>query len=250
MFYKARDKRRRILMGITSIRVLTYNPWYLRGGVKMRSLIAKNFAVALGYLLCLWTLPGCGGGLVLKGTVFSGENTPVNDATITAKNVGGETTYTVDTDKNGRYEIKGIKPGNYDLMAERGGYTKDEKSEELIVEHSEINFILNPLVTITGSIKAPDGTLMADTELLISSANGTSINVRTDVNGKFEVKDITPGEYTIRVYAGETSQSFGLTFGENKKSADIVLEEVTESSPIAPELREDVPGRGDSVPMD
>ena len=216
----------------------------------MNNLITKHYVVALGCLICLWAFSGCGGGLVLKGAVLNVENAPVEGAMITAKNVGGEVTYSANTDKSGKYEIKGIKPGNYDLMAEREGHTGDEKSEELIVEHREINFTLNPMVTITGNIRQPDGTPLADTELLISSASGTSINVRTDVNGKFEAKDITPGEYTIRVYAGDNSQSFNLRFGENKKSADIVLEEVTESSPIAPELREDVPGRGDTMPMD
>jgi len=209
-----------------------------------------TYIAALGCLICLWALSGCGGGLVLKGTVLSAEKTPVQDAAITVKNVGGELTYNVVSDKNGKYEIKGIKPGNYDVIAEHHEYTKDEKSEELIVEHREINFTLTPQFTVTGTILQPDGTPLADKELLISSASGASINVRTDVNGKFEVKDITPGEYTIRVYAGDGSQTFNLTFGENKKSADIALEEVTKSTPIDSKLREDVPGRGDTVPID
>jgi len=223
----------------------------------MKNLIAKvrhiglyPLAVALGCLVCLWTFSGCGGGLVLKGTVLSVEKTPIREAKITVKNVGGEITYDTVSDKNGKYEIKGIKAGNYDLMAEHHEYNKNQKSEELIVEHREINFTLTPQFTITGSIQQPDGTPLADKELLISSASGASINVRTDVNGKFEVKDITPGEYTIRVYAGDSSQTFNLTFGENKKSADIVLEEVTKSAPIDYELHKDVRGEDRHVPMD
>ncbi len=61
--------------------------------------------------------------------------------------------------------------------------------------------------SIHGQVLDPSGASVADATILLTGADGQSKGGTADKSGNFEVKDIPPGTYTVKVFAGGSRYS-------------------------------------------
>ncbi|MCX7047814.1 MAG: carboxypeptidase regulatory-like domain-containing protein [Candidatus Sumerlaeota bacterium] len=150
-------------------------------------------------------------GMVVGEVTLQGEM----DHSVTLVFLGG-TNYSAYTDKNGFFKITGIAPGQYDVIAQREGYTKKTLDDMRVDEnHPGIqNFRIIPVTlsrrkVVAEVIEKQLGALMgvaryADRD----DHSGISIHVInsvasavTDESGNFAIQNAEPGPYTLRISA-------------------------------------------------
>ena len=105
----------------------------------------------------------------LTGTVTSSQNfVPIKDAVVTIVNENG--IGIANTDNEGKYSIRGVSPGIYDVSVFGVGY---QGEEEPIIEEKAVNITLGSITT-KDFVLIPQGSLSSN--LSITSFSATSIN--------------------------------------------------------------------------
>jgi protocatechuate 3,4-dioxygenase beta subunit len=171
-----------------------------------------------------------GSGAALAGTVRSTSRQPLAGAKVTAVSAGGA--MSVYTDGTGSYLFKGVKQGNYRLLANKAGFREaawsvpvrgaSREVHDFMLEKSsaEIQKVLSvrPLTTPGGARSSGAATrerppLGAKGHLVGAvrdRASGKPIDsvairvfgqrtVRTDRQGSYQISDLPPGTYRITV---------------------------------------------------
>ena len=95
----------------------------------------------------------------ITGTVVDPMEAVISDATITAKSQNSEQVFEATTDENGKYLLRNLPVGIYEVRASRAAF-KDSVVSQVVVRSSElvrVNFILEvgtvaEVVTITGGV--------------------------------------------------------------------------------------------------
>jgi protocatechuate 3,4-dioxygenase beta subunit len=177
-------------------------------------------------LLYLQALPASAQKTRIAGELKHYEDDPVegfepvrNIIGAKVKIVGEKKTYEVFTDKNGIYEIYGLPPGQYSIEPETplslrvrfpivygdSVYTADRKMKVVLKEKScaGVHFVYSADTSIGGTIFGADGRPMPRVCLNLmpkdKPAESNWIFDCTDEQGRYEMKDIPPGEYLINV---------------------------------------------------
>ncbi len=169
----------------------------------------------------------------VSGTVFDKKNKKLENVTVSYSGTeeGSEL-----TDANGFYEITGISPGKYDLKAGKHGYV-DSGVRVVNVEekklHTGINFELRPegkgLASIKGRVheSGPEGIKKAIKGAVVEFAGPVSGSVKTNRAGRYLIKGLSSGEYTLKVthkdYKDSSDRVVEVT-GEEKVYEGIVFE--------------------------
>jgi hypothetical protein len=131
-----------------------------------------------------------GRGATLRGKVTTSLGTPVVQATVSL-DVGfkehGGLAY---TRHDGSFEIAGIAPGDYTL-------TVDWRNQQDITIDGDTthDIVLEAKGAITGVVVDGAGAPLADVE--VSGRGSRSVAARTDAAGRFAMRDVEPGEYTL-----------------------------------------------------
>jgi hypothetical protein len=167
----------------------------------------------------LETIPPVGSGGQVYGTVIHweydlAEGHPIAEGPFQGIPVslrGPAGVFAATTDTNGRYEIRGVPPGSYDLQAQPPKpFRQSERPWQIELRDPRACFAADLGVRydgrIRGSIVGGDGRPAADMTVEIRHANlaGSSglipsLDVRTDDFGIFEFTDVSPGRYVVGV---------------------------------------------------
>jgi hypothetical protein len=130
----------------------------------------------------------------------------------------------VSTDADGRYEARGLKPGEYRLFVRAPGYVAAQYGQRQAGEDgtgvevrggqitSRVDVRLQPAGIISGRIFADSGEGLAGVEIeLLAKRSGTGGAMppavgfaQTEASGVFQVGDLQEGEYYVRAYVGPT----------------------------------------------
>ena len=158
---------------------------------------------------------------VLKGQVMASTGTPVRRAQVRAMSMEGRGGGVTSTDNEGRFEIKELPAGRFNISASKGGFvtgqfgqrrpgdpgTPIELSEGQIAE--KVNFTLSRGSVISGKIVDDGGEPVSGTQVsamryaFVAGArrlvpgNGEGGNDRTDDQGSFRLYGLPPGDYFI-----------------------------------------------------
>ena len=188
-----------------------------------RSALIENAADDLRYLQAL---PASAQKTRLSGALERYENDPVKGLTrdenlsgVKVKVSDGQKTYEVYTDNDGAYEIYGLPPGQYDVQPEippglklrfkfRYGELDSSGGKRVKVALREkscanVDFTFSADTSISGKVFGADGRAMPNVCLSLQPKGKTVVDNSlfdcADEQGRYELRDIPPGEYIIVV---------------------------------------------------
>lgn len=163
------------------------------------------------------------GQVKMEGTASENRNgmVPVENAKILV--AGANKTFEAITDAQGNFKIAGMPPSKYKVRIELPKGLSIYNPEQEIEVHdrgcARASFYLEPDTRITGKVLDSQGLPAADVlmELVPTSRDdGSPDYVKTDKNGRYEMKLVRPGKYLLGVRvagsAGATWMPYPQTF--------------------------------------
>jgi len=129
--------------------------------------------------------------------------------------------------RNGRFEIRGVPPGEYTLIAairDENGNRSGRASVDVADRNvDDIPIVIDPALDLSGHVKLDDevpGDRLSKTALLLSSIDDVSVSAQIKADsktGEFAVPHLAPGKYMLEV-------------GLSTQSADVFIAEATQGN--------------------
>jgi protocatechuate 3,4-dioxygenase beta subunit len=153
-------------------------------------------------------------GAEIKGRVLARAGTPIEDANIWARNVGGaaraKTTWGSDRSaRDGTYSLKGLKAAKYKIetSSDKGNAPKDGwKLDVTAGAVIEKDLVLEDGGVIKGTVVDAQGKAVAGVNVRALSVSGTTSwndsNVRTGADGSFVLDNVEAGSYRVLAHRG------------------------------------------------
>lgn len=149
------------------------------------------------------------------------------------------TTYSATVDSNGMFEITGVEPGNYYLVATKDGFIPNqpvlvtvEKGKVFSVDSI---VLVNERVTVKGSIVLDGSASHEGVAVLLSNkdSNGGSPSTTTNERGEYTFSDVAPGTYRVIAsrdgFATETTDYFDIEASVDRTIDVVTLKVATRS---------------------
>ncbi|HKE55696.1 MAG TPA: carboxypeptidase-like regulatory domain-containing protein [Pyrinomonadaceae bacterium] len=201
-----------------------------------RSTRIDNPADAAEDLLYLRALPSAQEKTRFSGSLRHYEDDPVKGFSVSeylmgvkVKIVGAKQTYEAYTDRNGVFEVYDLPPGKYSVMpdiprglkvrfpmlygeVDRSTLTKDPLVVLKEKSCASVGFVFSSNTSISGTLFGADGQVLPNVCLNLTPKDMANkknwLFDCTDKDGKYEVKDIPPGDYVMIVnFYGEISSN-------------------------------------------
>ncbi len=154
--------------------------------------------------------------VTLTGRVLDARSSrPVIDAAVTATKAergqmgpgfgGGRGRGTIQTDADGRFEIKGLSAGKVRVEVRHPSYADGNEVVDLSEEGGTVDIKLDKGSSLSGLVRFEDGRVVADAEVFLQAAGqartgfmggGDSV-AATDSSGRFQFKNLSAGRYTL-----------------------------------------------------
>lgn len=141
---------------------------------------------------------------VVRGTVRQASN-PARGALIKFKRSDdGTEPYSRISDINGRFELRGAKPGRYRISASLTGSPPSDEQEIAVTEGSdhEIEIAFRSAAgqapqngTVQGTVTDPNGTPVNGAKVALLQGNAEKFTKTTDAAGKYKIDAVPAGEY-------------------------------------------------------
>jgi hypothetical protein len=101
------------------------------------------------------------------------------------------------TDAQGRFEIRGLPHGKYQVIAEaQAGKLRGRQQAE---PDADVTIVAAGVTTLSGTVKGPKGPPSLFTVIL----DGPTDTQRTFTDGKFEIGRVDPGNYTVKIESSD-----------------------------------------------
>ena len=151
--------------------------------------------------------------------------------------VGRGKDYEALTDEKGNYNVSGLQPGSYRVRVQLPEGTSIHQAEQEVEVSgkgcAQVSFWLEPDTRVTGRVFDSAGLPAADVLMELvpipGTRNGNQSYVRSDSEGRYEMKLVAPGRYLLGVRivgsAGATYIPFPQTYypGVSDKSAATII---------------------------
>ncbi len=145
----------------------------------------------------------------VRGTVRK-DGKPASGARVKFKRTDDTEPYSRITDVEGRFELRGARPGKYKVTAELTGAPASAEQEVTAAEGSdhEIEIVIKTTGTVEGTVMKADGTTLAAGSTVELSQAGVKKSTKTaDATGKYKFENVPAGDYEIQAsLTGEQSQ--------------------------------------------
>ncbi|MCA0989644.1 carboxypeptidase regulatory-like domain-containing protein [Guptibacillus algicola] len=140
----------------------------------------------------------------VTGTVLTSSGDPISGAVINIRDdrTGAEITQAV-TNEQGAYTALGLAPGNYTIIAQAEDFQSQFKGATIVSDQTTIvdfSMLPNPSSVSGTIINAEDGLPITGSmiEIQIIDAAGSLVTTAfTNLDGEYEVNDLTPGTFSI-----------------------------------------------------
>lgn len=143
----------------------------------------------------------------IAGTVRAADGTPIEGAELQYDS----SEVTVKTDAFGRFLFDTLPEGNHEISARAKGFITDGKSLATGMEEAEF-WLLRESVLAGRVLRADDRGPVADALVMLDDPEGHEKNQRSDQEGRFEFKELSPGRYSLHVEHGELLPAKGGDF--------------------------------------
>lgn len=164
----------------------------------------------------------------VRGIVRKGSN-PVSGAVVKFKATDGTEPFSRITDVDGRFDLRGAKPGKYKVIAEIKSPPGTGEQEVSVTEGSdqEIEILVKEAGstntppsqqtgTVAGVVKNTDGTAPSDATVELSQGGEKKSDGRADATGRFEIKGVKVGNYDAEAKSASAKTS------SDKKAIEVV----------------------------
>ena len=135
--------------------------------------------------------------LSISGKVMDENKKPLSEVYVSGYSQEAQTNVDSRTDEKGNYELKGLKEGNYQLVAQLQNYVQENKPK-IKAGSTNVDFILkiNEKVKVRGKVVEKNTGHPVPIFTIIHEANRYEFN---DPEGKFEIKDgiLLPTQITV-----------------------------------------------------
>ena len=113
--------------------------------------------------------------------------------------------YEAVTDEKGNYKVSGVQPGTYRVTVKLPEGTSVHRAEQEVEVSgkgcAQASFWLEPDTRVSGKVVDPAGLPAADVLMELMPIGGntyiSSTSVRSDAEGRYEMKLIAPGRYLL-----------------------------------------------------
>lgn len=156
------------------------------------------------------------GKAILVGRVISAaQGEPMSDVTVRLEGSG----QSVRTDADGWYAFRNAPAGQQEIVVERDGFATERVEKDLIEsQERQASFKLSGAAKVVGTVlRAADMSPMSGVEIRVA---GTKLAVKTDDDGRFELRGITAGKATLEAsFAGYAPTSFERVLSNTDETA-------------------------------
>lgn len=122
---------------------------------------------------------------------------------------------------DGRFELRGLKPGRVTLLASADGYASGRsKRVELAAGQTieGIEIVLGSGGTIEGKLLLPPGRSPTTFSILVQTTSGMSqAGANPNPDGTFRIEHLDPGQYQVQGFDSGTFQAFGKKASKSAK---------------------------------
>ncbi|MGD8568086.1 MAG: carboxypeptidase regulatory-like domain-containing protein [Gammaproteobacteria bacterium] len=136
-------------------------------------------------------------GAVLSGEVTDSVNgTPLNGARIEITENGK---YAV-SDSTGQYEIRGLAPGEYNVVVSKPGYATFNATQQVTAPYTtfDITLVANT-GSITGRVEDTNGAGINSATVVAYNPALDTYKTGSTVGGNFTISDLAPGDYVLGI---------------------------------------------------
>ena len=149
------------------------------------------------------------------------------------------TTYSATVDSNGMFEIPGVEPRSYYLVATKDGFIPSSPIQ-VTVEKGKVSSVdsivlVNERVTVKGSVVLDGSASHEGVAVLLSNkdSNGESPSTTTNERGEYVFSDVAPGTYRVIAskdgFATETTDHFDIEASVDRTIDAVTLKVATRS---------------------
>ncbi|MFL6388274.1 MAG: carboxypeptidase regulatory-like domain-containing protein [Terriglobales bacterium] len=204
---------------LTAVARTTRNNQILEGSSAPKSPGVANATVDVGTIQIVVNTG------VIAGTVKSQTGKPVVGAQVTL--TSGADVRTADADATGFYQINGVAPGAYTIVAvDLTGGLRTRFSGNLPPNQSaSVDLILTPSGTIRGTAFGRNGTTPVGSGINVSLFGPTSLTTTTDKQGQFLFDFVPLGSFTVET--SDSSGNRGRTTGLLSTTSQVVVANVS-----------------------
>ena len=207
------------LGSLTAVARTTRNNQILEGSSASKSPGVANATVDLGTIQIVVNTG------VIAGTVKSQTAKPVVGAQVTL--TSGADVRTADADATGSYQINGVAPGAYTIVAVdlTGGLRTRFTGNLPPNQSANVDLILTPSGTIRGTAFGRNGTTPVASGINVSLFGPTSLTTTTDNQGNFLFDFVPLGSLTVET--SDSSGNRGRTTGLLSTTSQVVVANVS-----------------------
>ena len=197
----------------------TRNNQILEGSSQPKTPAGPNGSVDLGTIQIVVNTG------VIAGTVSSQTGRPIPGAQVTL--TSGADVRTVNAEASGFYQINGVAPGPYTIVAvDLTGGLRTRVSGNLPPNQSaNVNLTLTPSGTIRGTAFGRDGTTPVGSGVNVSLFGPISLTTATDNQGQFLFDFVPLGNFTVET--SDSAGNRGRTTGALTTTSQVVVSNVS-----------------------
>ncbi len=207
------------LGSLTAVARTTRNNQILEGSSAPKSPGVANATVDVGTIQIVVNTG------VIAGTIKSQTGKPVVGAQVTL--TSGADVRTADADATGFYQINGVAPGAYTIVAVdlTGGLRTRFTGNLPPNQSANVDLILTPSGTIRGTAFGRNGTTPVGSGINVSLFGPTSLTTTTDNQGNFLFDFVPLGSFTVET--SDSSGNRGRTTGLLSTTSQVVVANVS-----------------------
>lgn len=144
-----------------------------------------------------------GGGSSLAGEIVDGQNRPVFPAT--AYLIAGANRFLAQSNESGRFEIRGIPAGGYQLFGRADGFTPSARQEIRLEENDtaqRATLVLEAGSLLTGYVRNGNGQPQAGVRISTQADPNRygTLNGISDSSGYFEIDGLPAGQQDLQIW--------------------------------------------------
>jgi hypothetical protein len=153
---------------------------------------------------------------IVRGSVRQGTN-PARGAIIKFKRTDdGKEPYSRISDVDGRFELRGAKPGKYKVSASLTGSTPSDEQEVAVAEGSdhEIELVIKAAAppapqtgTVQGAVTKPSGDAAPQATVTLSQGGVKKFEKTADATGKYKIDAVPVGDYDVEALLAGNANS-------------------------------------------
>ena len=138
---------------------------------------------------------------LVAGIVRDPDGAGISGSIVTVIDSMNQRSITTQTNNDGAYQLEGIIPGNYYLIASNNRFRRNVQNLGAVMGRQErrgINLTLVPLAArITGQVTS-SGNVVPSATVYATEDGGEQFSARTDNNGRFVIENMSDGRFAVR----------------------------------------------------